>query len=87
MNLLYIQNLSVNVNEKNVLDDINISVNSGEVHVILGPNGSGKSSLSMSILGNPKYTVTNGDIFFEGERINNLTSDERARKGIFLCFQ
>lgn len=87
MNLLDIQNFSVNVNEKKVLNDVNISVNSGEVHVILGPNGSGKSSLSMSILGNPKYTVTKGDIFFQGERINDLTPDERARRGIFLCFQ
>lgn len=87
MNFLDIRNFSVNVNEKNVLNNINLSVNAGEVHVILGPNGSGKSSLSMSILGNPRYTVVNGDIFFKGEKINNLTPDERARKGIFLCFQ
>lgn len=87
MNLLNIENLSVNVNEKRVLNNVNLKVNSGEVHVILGPNGSGKSSLSMSILGNPKYIVTGGDIFFEGKRINDLTPDERARKGIFLCFQ
>lgn len=87
MNLLDIKNLTVKVKDKKVLDNINISVNEGEVHVILGPNGSGKSSLSMSIMGNPKYKVENGEILFCGEKINDLTPDERARKGIFLCFQ
>lgn len=87
MNLLDIKNLTVRVKDKKVLDNINITVNKGEVHVILGPNGSGKSSLSMSIMGNPKYKVEYGEILFCGEKINELTPDERARKGIFLCFQ
>lgn len=87
MNLLNIKNLTVNVDEKTVLDKINFTVNKGEIHIILGPNGSGKSSLSMSILGNPKYQIESGEILFEGESINNLKTDERARKGIFLCFQ
>ncbi len=87
MNLLNIENLSVNVHDKKVLNNINLKVNPGEVHVILGPNGSGKSSLSMSILGNPKYEVQSGEIYFEGEKITHLSPDERARRGIFLCFQ
>ena len=64
MNLLDIKNLIVSVNEKRVLNNVNLSVNKGEVHIILGPNGSGKSSLSMSILGNPKYKIESGEIFF-----------------------
>lgn len=87
MNLLDIKNLNVSVKNKKVLDDVSISVNKGEIHVILGPNGSGKSSLSMSIMGNPKYEIESGDIYFLGERINELSPDERSKKGIFLCFQ
>ena len=87
MNLLDIKNLTVSVNEKKVLNNVSLTVNKGEIHIILGPNGSGKSSLSMSIMGNPKYKVEGGDIFFEGERINDLTPDERAKKKMFLCFQ
>lgn len=87
MNLLNIENLTVRVNEKKVLNNVNLSVNKGEVHIILGPNGSGKSSLSMSILGNPKYIIEDGKIEFEGQRINDLKPDERARLGMFLCFQ
>ncbi len=87
MNLLNIRNLTVNVNGKRVLNDVNLSVDKGEVHIILGPNGSGKSSLSMSVLGNPKYVVESGDIIFDGHRINDLKPDERTRLGIFLCFQ
>ena len=87
MNLLDIKNLKVNVKDKCVIDDVSLSVKKGEVHVILGPNGSGKSSLSMSIMGNPKYEVQSGEIYFDGEIINEITTDERARRGIFLCFQ
>ena len=86
MNLLDIKNLKVNVKDKCVIDDVSLSVKKGEVHVILGPNGSGKSSLSMSIMGNPKYEVQSGEIYFDGEIINEITTDERARRGIFLCF-
>ena len=87
MNLLNIENLTVSVGEKKILDNFNFTVNKGEVHVILGPNGSGKSSLLMSVLGNERYNIESGNIFFENERINDLPTDERARKGIFLCFQ
>lgn len=87
MNLLDIKNLIVNVKEKCVLNDVTFSVKKGEVHVILGPNGSGKSSLLMSIMGNPKYEIKGGEVCFEGEKINDITPDERARKGMFMCFQ
>ena len=85
--LLRIENLHVSVGEKELLHGINLTVNSGEVHAIMGVNGAGKSTLLHTIMGNPAYTVTEGHIFFRGEDINNLTTDKRARKGIFLSFQ
>lgn len=85
--LLRIENLHVSVGEKELLHGINLTVNSGEVHAIMGVNGSGKSTLLHTIMGNPAYTVTEGHIFFRGEDITDLTTDKRARKGIFLSFQ
>ena len=85
--LLRIENLHVSVGEKELLHGINLTVNSGEVHAIMGVNGAGKSTLLHTIMGNPAYTVTEGHIFFRGEDITNLTTDKRARKGIFLSFQ
>lgn len=85
--LLRIENLHVSVGEKELLHGINLTVNSGEVHAIMGVNGSGKSTLLHTIMGNPAYTVTEGHIFFRGEDITHLTTDKRARKGIFLSFQ
>ncbi|MFN6991632.1 MAG: Fe-S cluster assembly ATPase SufC, partial [Fervidobacterium sp.] len=64
-----------------------LSIESGEVHVIMGPNGSGKSTLANVIMGNPKYTVVSGDIIFEGESILSLKTNERAAKGIMMTFQ
>lgn len=85
--LLRIENLHVSVGEKELLHGINLTVNSGEVHAIMGVNGSGKSTLLHTIMGNSAYTVTEGHIFFRGEDITDLTTDKRARKGIFLSFQ
>nr|WP_288698245.1 Fe-S cluster assembly ATPase SufC [uncultured Allisonella sp.] len=85
--LLRIENLHVSVGEKELLHGINLTVNSGEVHAIMGVNGAGKSTLLHTIMGNPAYTVTEGRIFFRGEDITDLTTDKRARKGIFLSFQ
>lgn len=85
--LLRIENLHVSVGKKELLHGINLTVNSGEVHAIMGVNGSGKSTLLHTIMGNPAYTVTEGHIFFRGEDITDLTTDKRARKGIFLSFQ
>ena len=85
--LLRIENLSAGVEGKEILKNINLKVNYGEVHVIMGPNGSGKSTLANVIMNNPEYTVTNGEIYFDGENISELSTDKRARKGLFMTFQ
>ena len=85
--LLEINNLHVNAEAKEILKGLNLKINKGEVHVIMGPNGAGKSTLANIILGNPEYTRIAGDIIFEGENINQLKTDERAKKGIFMSFQ
>lgn len=87
MELLDIQDLYVNAGEKEILKGLNLKINKGETHVIMGPNGAGKSTLANIILNNPSYTVVSGDIFFEGENINEIKTDERAKKGIFMSFQ
>lgn len=85
--LLDIKNLQVSVEEKEILKDLNLEINSGEVHVIMGPNGAGKSTLGNAIMGHPKYEVIGGTIEFEGDDITEEKTDVRARKGIFLSFQ
>ncbi|MGL4772249.1 MAG: Fe-S cluster assembly ATPase SufC [Clostridium sp.] len=85
--LLEITNLSTTVEDKYILNNLNLNINKGEVHVIMGPNGAGKSTLANTIMGHPKYNVSNGEIKFEDEIINNLKTDERAKRGVFLSFQ
>lgn len=85
--LLKITNLHANVGEKEILKGLNLTINKGETHVIMGPNGSGKSTLANVILNNPEYTKTDGTVELEGENINDLKTDEIARKGIFMSFQ
>lgn len=85
--LLDIQDLQVEIDGKTILQNLNLSMNQGEVHVIMGPNGAGKSTLGYAIMGHPKYEVTHGEIIFEGEDITEEGTDVRARKGIFLSFQ
>ena len=87
MELLNIKDLYANAGEKEILKGLNLKINKGETHVIMGPNGAGKSTLANIILNNPAYTVKSGEIFFEGENINELKTDERAKKGIFMSFQ
>ena len=85
--LLEITNLHAGVAGKEILKGISLTINKGEVHVILGPNGSGKSTLMNVIMGHPAYEVTGGAICFEGEDIAALQTFERARRGLFLSFQ
>lgn len=85
--MLQIKDLEVKIKEKTVLENFNLNIPNGEVHVIMGPNGVGKSTLSKVIMGNPSYTVTKGDILFNNKSILPLKTDERARLGIFLAFQ
>ena len=85
--ILEIKNLKASVGSTEVLKDLNISINKGEVHAIMGPNGSGKSTFSKVIVGHPNYKIIDGDILFNGESILDLEPDERARLGIFLAFQ
>ncbi len=86
-NLLEIKDLHVNAEEKEILKGINLEIKKGEIHVIMGPNGSGKTTTANAILNNPMYTKTAGTITFENENINDLKTDEIARKGVFMSFQ
>ncbi|MFW6000758.1 MAG: Fe-S cluster assembly ATPase SufC [Halanaerobium sp.] len=85
--MLKICNLESKVEEEAILKGINLEVEKGETHVIMGPNGSGKSTLANVLMGHPDYEITAGEIDFEGENINDLAVDKRAKKGIFLSFQ
>lgn len=85
--MLEIKNLHVEVDGKKILNGLNLTIRKGEVAAIMGPNGSGKSTLSYVISGKEDYTVTEGDILLNGESILDLPANERAAKGLFLCFQ
>lgn len=85
--MLQINNLEVSIENKKILDNFNINIKPHTIHVIMGPNGVGKSTLSKVIMGDKNYDVLNGKIIFNNEEINSLPTFERARKGIFLCFQ
>jgi Fe-S cluster assembly ATP-binding protein len=86
-NLLQIEDLHVEVDGKEILKGLNLSLDKGEVHAIMGPNGSGKSTLAYVLTGRPGYEVTQGKVLYNGENILDLAPDERAKKGIFLAFQ
>jgi len=85
--MLKIKDLSVSVEGKEIIHDINLTINTGETHVLFGPNGAGKSTLLMAIMGFPKYKITKGSIHFKGKDITRLNVDERARLGIGMSFQ
>ncbi|GAC1364482.1 MAG: Fe-S cluster assembly ATPase SufC [Ktedonobacteraceae bacterium] len=84
---LIIKNLHANIEGKPILRGVDLTVSQGEIHALMGPNGSGKSTLSNVIMGNPKYEVTEGEIWFKGENILEYSPDRRARMGLFLAFQ
>lgn len=85
--LLITKDLSVNVEEKEILHKINLEIGKGETHVLMGPNGAGKSTLGYALMGNPRYQITNGKIYFNGTELQDESADKRAQKGIFLSFQ
>jgi Fe-S cluster assembly ATP-binding protein len=85
--MLQIKDLSVAIEGKEIIHDVNMTIQNGETHVLFGPNGAGKSTLLMAIMGFPKYRVTRGSISFKGRDITGLTVDERARMGIGISFQ
>ena len=89
MSFLSINNLhTISIDDnKEILKGLDLSINKGEVHVIMGPNGSGKSTLANIILNNPRYKITDGNIIFNDEEITNKKTDEIAKKGIFMSFQ
>ena len=82
-----IEDLHVNIGEKEVLHDINLHIGEGETHVLLGPNGSGKTTLLMTIMGFSNYTITEGKILFKGEDVTRMHAHERAKRGIGMLFQ
>jgi Fe-S cluster assembly ATP-binding protein len=87
LNMLEIKNLHANINGKEILKGLNLTVNAGEIHAIMGPNGAGKSTLASVLTGNPAFTVTEGDVTFNGKNLLELTPENRSREGIFLSFQ
>jgi len=85
--LLKIENLKTKIEDKEILKGLNLEIGKGEVHAIMGPNGAGKSTLANTLMGHPKYEIVEGEISFEGEIINELKANERAKRGLFLSFQ
>src|SRR5215211_2284532 len=85
--MLEIKNLTVQIEDKSILNGLNLTVNRGEVAAIMGPNGSGKSTLSYVIAGKADYEVLDGEILLDGEDLLEMSPDERAAKGVFLAFQ
>jgi Fe-S cluster assembly ATP-binding protein len=87
MSELVIKNLHVNIEDKEILKGVDVTIKQGEIHAIMGPNGTGKSTLAYTLMGHPSYTVTAGEIWFKGKNLLELAADERSRLGLFLAFQ
>jgi Fe-S cluster assembly ATP-binding protein len=81
------KNVHVEVEGKQVVAGVSLTINAGEIHAIMGPNGSGKSSLSNALMGHPSYTITRGEVWLNGKNLVELSADERSRAGLFLAFQ
>ena len=87
MALLEIRNLHATVDNKPILNGVDLTLDVGEVHAIMGPNGSGKSTLSYVLSGRDGYDVTDGQVLYDGRDLLAMEADERAREGVFLAFQ
>jgi Fe-S cluster assembly ATP-binding protein len=85
--MLELKGLSVAIEDREILHDINLTIGQGETHVLFGPNGSGKTTLLMAVMGFPRYQITRGSIIFKGKDITSAPLDERARLGIGMSFQ
>ena len=85
--MLEIKDLHAAVEGKEILKGVNLTINDGEVHVLMGPNGSGKSTLSNVLVGHPKYEVTAGSVTFNGKNLLELSPEDRAHEGVFMSFQ
>ena len=85
--MLEVKNLYAEIDGKQILNGINLSIKKGEIHAIMGPNGSGKSTLSAVLVGNPLYHVTKGEVTFNGKSLLEMAPEDRSHEGLFLSFQ